>query len=46
MWSIRILFLLSLTFSLGSFLSAEEQNEDEESQEIDEKGVDEDEGRK
>ena len=45
MWSMRFLFLLSLTFSLGSFLS-EEQIEDEESQEIEEKGVDEDEGRK
>ena len=44
MWSIRILFLLSLTFSLGSVFS-DEQNEDEndveDSQEIEEEDGDE-----
>ena len=46
MWSIRILFLLSLTFSLGSFFSneqKEDENEDQDSHEIEE--VDGDEGR-
>ena len=44
MWSIRILFLLSLTFSLGSVFP-DEQNEDEndvdDSQEIEEEDGDE-----
>ena len=44
MWSIRILFLLSLTFSLGSFFSneqKEDENEDQDSQEIEEEDGDE-----
>ena len=47
MWSIQILFLLSLTFSLGSVFSDEQneyENEDEDSQEIEEEDGDE-EGR-
>ena len=46
MWSIQILFLLSLTFSLGYVFSDEQneyENEDEDSQEI--KEEDGDEGR-
>ena len=44
MWSIRILFLLSLTFSLGSFFSVEQNedvNEDDDSQETEEDDGDE-----
>ena len=44
MWSIRILFLLSLTFSLGSFFSVEQnedENEDDDSQETEEDDGDE-----
>ena len=52
MWSIRILFLLSFTFSLGSLYFDEQnedlnedQNEDEDSQEIETEEEDGDEGR-
>ena len=44
MWSIQILFLLSLTFSLGYVFSDEQneyENEDEDSQEIEEEDGDE-----